>query len=231
VVTEIQAATQGFGVYSVAEASRYARMPVATLQRWFFGDRVREPMRSSGIESGERKRITFIDFIEALAIRALRTDHNVPLQKIREAIRNARDEYQIQHPFAHKDHRTVLIGRDLHIFFKDDPEHPVGLTGRDFRQKSMRPCIEAYMRDLEYGPDGLARLYRAYRHAGHDVVMNPKLHFGEPFVETSGYTAETLWRAAVAEGSIERAAELYEVPVEAVESAYRYWNLELGMPT
>ena len=38
---------------------------------------------------------------------------------------------------------------------------------------------------------------------------------------------ETRW-ATVTEGSIKKAAELYEVPVAAVEAAYRYWNQEIG---
>lgn len=227
-VTSFQAATEGLGVYSVAEAARFARMPVATLNRWFFGGGDFKPMRDSGITAAEGKQITFVDFVEALAIRSLRADHHVSLQKIKEAIRNAREHYGIEHPFAHQTHQTVLIGKDLHIFLWQDAD-PVGLTGRDLGQKSMKPCIEAYMRDLEFDEAGLARLYRAYTHKDQGVVLNPKLHFGVPTLESCGFTAETLWRAAVAEGSIERAAEIYEVPAEAVEAAYRYWNQELGM--
>lgn len=227
-VTTLQAATEGLGVYTLAEAARYARMPQLTLNRWFFGGGERQPLREAGITAEAGKRITFVDFVEALAIRSLRADHDVPLQKIKEAIRNARDRYGIVHPFAHEDHKTVLVGRDLHIFLKEDPTNPVGLTGRDLGQKSMKPCIEAYMKDLEYDEQGLARLYRAYAWNGENVVMNPKMHFGEPTLAGCGYTAETLWSAAVAEGSIARAAEIYEVPEAAVEAAYRYWNQVLS---
>lgn len=227
-VSTLEAATGGLGVYTLAEAARYARMPQLTLNRWFFGGGERQPLREAGIAADAGKRITFVDFVEALAIRSLRADHNVSLQKIKEAIRNSREKYGIDHPFAHREHRTVLVGKDLHIFLKEDQENPVGLTGKDLGQKSMKPCIEAYMKDLEFDEQGLARLYRAYAWNGQDVVMNPKLHFGEPVLATCGYTAETLWRAAVAEGSIARAAEIYEVPEAAVEAAYRYWNQELG---
>lgn len=227
-VTTLQAATQGLGVYSVAEAARYARMPTATLSRCFFGTNVTEPMSRSGITDDGVKRISFTDFVEALAIRSLRADYGVPLPKIKEAIRNARDHYRIEHPFARQDHRTVLIGKDLHIFLKEDAENPVGLTGRDFGQKSMKPCIEAYMKDLDYDADGLAVLYRAFTFGDQEIVLNPKVRFGAPIVTGVGYSAETLWRAAVTEGSIEKAAELYEVPVAAVEAAYRYWDQEIG---
>lgn len=228
-VNLLQAATTGIGVYTVAEAARYARMPVATLNAWFFGAQDRHPMQRAGIRDAETKAITFVDFVEALAIRSLRVDHQVSLQKIREAIRVAKERHGIEHPFARRDHRTVLIGHELHIYLKDDPKDPVGLTGRDSGQKSFTRCIEAYMKDLEFDAKGMARLYTAFTYQAHKIVLNPKLHFGEPVVVENGFTAETLWRAAVAEGGFERAAEIYEVSPGAVEAAYRYCNGELGM--
>lgn len=223
-VTTLQATIEGLGAYSVAEAARYARMPKATLNRWFFGTKAVEPMSRSRILDQQTKRISFTDFVEALAIRSLRADHGVPLQKIKEAIRNAKEHYHIEHPFARKDHRTVLVGKDLHIFLKEDANNPVGLTGRDMGQKSMKPCIEAYMKDLDYDANGYAVLYRAFTFRDQIIELNPKIRFGAPCLAGSGYSAETLWRAAVTEGSIEKAADLYEVPAAAVEAAYRYWN-------
>ena len=227
-VNILQAATEGIGVYTIAEAARYARMPPATLNAWFFGLEDRPLMQRGGIQGEDFRAITFVDFVEALAIRSLRADHRISLQKIREAIRNARDRYQVEHLFARRDHRTVLIGRDLHIFLKEDPENPVGLTGRDLGQKSFKVCLESYMEDLEYDDAGLARIYTALVHKNQKVILDPRIHFGEPVLAENGFTAQTLWQAAVAEGSIEQAANIYEVSVEAVEAAYRYFNRELG---
>lgn len=97
-------------------------MPTATLSRWFFGTNHADPMSRSAIadEDNGLRRINFRDFVEALAIRSLRTDYGVSLPKIKEAIRNARDRYGIEHPFAREDHRTVFIDKDLHIFLKED---------------------------------------------------------------------------------------------------------------
>jgi hypothetical protein len=38
------------------------------------------------------KAMAFVEFVEALAIRALRIDHGISLQKIREAITTAKNE-------------------------------------------------------------------------------------------------------------------------------------------
>jgi uncharacterized protein (DUF433 family) len=59
--------------------------------------------------------------------------------------------------------------------------------------------------------------------------MNPSVHFGDPIVQSHGYTAQTLYQAALAEGGIARAASIYEVSEVAVEAAYRYFNQELGV--
>ena len=228
-VNILQAATEGIGVYTIAEAARYARMPAATLHAWFFGLGERPPMQRGGIQTEEFRAITFVDFVEALAIRSLRADRKISLQKIRAAIRNARDRYKVEHLFARSDHRTVLIGSDLHIFLKDDPKNPVGLTGRDLGQKSITVCLESYMEDLEYDAAGMARIYTALAYKNQKVILDPRIHFGEPVIAENGFTAQTLWQAAVAEGSIEKAAEIYEVSVAAVETAYRYFNRELGV--
>ncbi len=80
------------------------------------------------------------------------------------------------------------------------------------------------MKDLDYDANGYAVLYRAFIFRDQIIELNPKIRFGAPCVASSGYSAETLWRAAVTEGSIEKAADLYEVPAAAVEAAYLYWN-------
>lgn len=225
----LHAVTTGTGVYSIPEAARYAKMSPATLRTWFGGVRNRTPLRESEINSPEFRAITFLEFVETIAIRSLRVDYKVSLHTIRQAIKNASERYRVEHPFAHRDHRTVLIGKDLHIFLAEDPENPVQLTGSQTGQKSFRPCIEAYMKELEFDEGGLARLYRAYTFNGEDIVMNPSVHFGEPILKTYGYTAQTLYKAALAEGGIDRAADIYEVPEAAVEAAYRYFNQELGV--
>lgn len=228
-ITFLDAATKGSGVYTAAEAARYAKIPIATLNAWFFGTQKRQPLRRGAIHDDGAKAVTFVEFVEALAIRALRIDHKISLQKIREAITTAKNEYGIDHPFAHKDHKTVLINQDLHIFLGSNEENPIGLTGKDRGQKSLKPCIEAYMMDLEFDENGLASIYTAYTHNNTHVVLNPARQFGQPVVAENGYSAETLWRAAVTEGGFERAADIYEVTPEAVEAAYRYCNSELGM--
>jgi uncharacterized protein (DUF433 family) len=83
------------------------------------------------------------------------------------------------------------------------------------------------MRDLEWDNETQrAAAYVAYRYPnpGPNITirMRPNHYFGAPVVDRTGYTAETLWRAAVAEGSFAKVAEYYEVGETSVMAACRY---------
>ena len=213
------------GLYTVAEAALYAKMSPVTLGRWLYGDTSHNALRRSIISKDEGRFLTFMEFVEALAIRTLRNSYGLSLQKIRGALEEAKKTYGIEYPFSRKNHQTVLVGGDLHIFI-DGSKNPVQLSGKGKRQQSMRPCIEQFMRDLKFDDKETAMSYVAYRYPVPneartvEVTMNPRYCFGDPVVE--GYRAETLWQAALAEGNEERAAQFYEVNINSVIAACRY---------
>jgi uncharacterized protein (DUF433 family) len=223
----IESVRNSGGLYAVPEAAKYAKMPLATLRYWLYGDRIHPALRQAQIDKQEGRFLTFLEFAEALAIRELRANYHVSLTKIREAIDAAKKEYGIDYPFANKKHRTYLVGRDLHITVTDELDL-VQITGRERGQKQMRPCIEQFMRDLEFDDKDTASAYIAYRWTPNDggkpviISMNPAYCFGEPVVVGTGYRARTLWKAAVAEGSEKKAAQNYEVDEQSVVAACRY---------
>jgi uncharacterized protein (DUF433 family) len=102
------------------------------------------------------------------------------------------------------------------------------ISGTGAGQQSFTTGMEIYMRDLKLNQHGLAELYTAFRFGDQAIVMNPAFSFGEPVIRENGYPADVLWRAVIAEGSVERAAE-YDASPASVETAYRYCDGELGM--
>jgi uncharacterized protein (DUF433 family) len=228
-ISQFDAAVSGVGVYSIPQAARYARMPAPTLRNWFFGGKTRQPIRPPGIE-GDEKSITFLDLVEAIAVRSLRVDHGVRLEDIRSAIQFASKEYSIEHIFAREDHRIYVSGsrKKLYIVLKDEPD-PISLSPKDAGQKDFRELFQGYMPDLVFGDKKLAELYIAYRDGNQKVIMHPGRHFGEPIVEENGYPVDVLWQAVITEGGFERAASLYEVTPDSVMAAYRYCHAELNL--
>jgi uncharacterized protein (DUF433 family) len=223
-MTILETIKQEAGLYTLAQAAMFARMPINTLGYWYYGTKATAPLRATDVPKEEGKFITFLEFVEAIAIRSLRRERIVTLPKIREAIKAAQDKYQIKHPFAQQNHKTVIVGKDIHILVGE--EAMIGLTGRDRDQKSIRHFLEPYMLNLRFDENKIACEYFAYKYGEGDKVirMNPKVGFGEPLVGKTGYAAETLWRAAVAEGSIDKVCQYYEVDKESVVAACEYWE-------
>jgi uncharacterized protein (DUF433 family) len=58
--------------------------------------------------------------------------------------------------------------------------------------------------------------------------MNPKIRFGEPILDNSGYTPEALFEAAMTEGSIEAAARSYDVSPDQVRICIDYFDYLSG---
>jgi uncharacterized protein (DUF433 family) len=217
----------GVGLYTVDEAALYARVPAKTMSRWLFGDRQGQAVLDPQLSTSERV-VTFLDFIQALHIRQIRTDTScrIPLSKIREAIETARGTYGVKYPLA-MEHTTFLYGRELMIKLREDQF--VQVSGAHKHHQMIHQIVRVYMKDLTFNDEGLAETFRAWAFGNLDVQMNPAIRFGEPFLPKCGYSARTLWEAATAEGSTEAAAENYGVSVDEVEVGYRYWE-QLQIP-
>lgn len=211
----------GVGLYTPAEAAMYARIPTSTMNRWVFGDG-RGGAVVNSVFGPDQKIVTFLDFVQSLAIRDIRKQHRIGLSEIRKAVDLAENMFGVKYPFARR-HTTYVLGKDLLIQLEGH-ENLVQLTGKHKKQLVMKPIAELFMTDVGFSDDGLAELYTAFEWKTSKVLINPDIRFGEPMVVGTGYTARALAEAAVIEGGFEAAARIYGVPKEAVEVAYRYMD-------
>ena len=228
-VTIGEAAESGIGIYSAAEAALYARMPPQTLRAWFFDYGHRKRYRQSQIADDTIKHIGFLDFIEALAIRTIRHNYNVSFQKIRAANEYAAKAFGTPYPFAHKYHETFASAGVVYILDKRKPDQLTQITSPQQGQTEFRRVVETWVTQIEFGEDDLANLFVAKESENERIVMNPIRNFGTPIHEKSGYPARVLWEAAIVEGSLEEAAQEYQVSTEAVDLSFRYCSDDLEL--
>jgi len=208
----------GIGMYSPSEAAMYAHISTRMMSRWVHGDKGGAAAIRAQVQDDKEKTITFLDFVQTLAIRAIREQKDVPLQKIRQAIDTAATK-GVKYPFARK-HTTYWFDNNIHI---DVPD--LGLiqsSGKGRGQLALRPIVEVYLEDLAFDAEGLANRYTPYQNLNIKIVMRPDYLFGEPVVESCGHTAWTLWQACLAEGSVEAAAKAYDVSENEVRVAFKY---------
>lgn len=218
----------GIGLYAPAEAAFYARVQTKTINRWLYGDRQGERVIHTQLPAQDQKVVTFLDFVQSLAIREIRSRHNVDLQKIRQAVDLA-EARGIRYPFAVQ-HTAYLFSDNKdeghgNIVLKIN-DRLIQASGDARRNIVMKEVAQLYLQDLAFSPStGLAESYTAWKGpAGKRIVMNPKIRFGEPVVESCGYTAQTLWESYEIEGGVVAAAEAYDVPSEDIELALRYYD-------
>ena len=208
----------GTGAYTVNEVACFARMHAVTARRWFFSNNMGKAIVP---DENPSKFLTFLDFVQALAVRNLRVNHHVALATIREAIFYAKKEFDLDHPFARR-HHTYLDGRQILIRPETAPA-PLHATGRAKGQHVMKPILETYLVDISFDPDsGLANRYLAYQFKDRRVLMDPDVQFGQPYVESVGISARRLADAVQEEGGFDAAAAAFGVHVDDVVAAHRF---------
>jgi len=214
----------GVGLYSPPEAALYARVSTQLMTRWVYGTRQRLSVIEPELGNTEQRDITFLDFVQALAIRRIRSERpRISLQKIREAYFRARDEFGVEYPFALDSTRIGLFGppeeprkQEIWLCIGRDAEEArryFQLTGKKSGNQMISEVVRTYAHRLVFDESTkLARRYKAYPtgpSAPEYIIMDPEIRFGEPFFESSGYTARTLFDAYQSELSPGRAAEVY----------------------
>lgn len=226
----------GIGIYSTAEAALYARVSRQLMSRWVFGAASGKPVIERQLRDSSEKVITFVDFVQTLAVREVRNRWRVPLQRIRQGVDEARQRYGVDYPLACR-HKIFVFGdRESRghgqiVIRRPDDDDPnvdqyVQLTGRERGNLLLGPVVEMFLEDLQFDPTtGLASQYSPMSDGNARIVLNPHRRFGEPIVDPGGYTAETLWDATNIEGGIEAAAEAFGVTVGEVRLANRYFDM------
>lgn len=224
----------GIGIYTAPEAAFYARVSRRMMSRWVFGESGSKPVIERELKDSEERVVTFLDFIQTLAVREVRYRHKLPLQRIRQGVEEAQKRYDLKYPLA-CEHRIFLFSDqqrqghgEIVIRLESDQEgveEYVQLTGRAKHNRLIQPVVEMFLSDLSFDPvTQLATQYRPMQEDGRYVLLDPHRRFGEPLIQPGGYTAEALWHATNTEGSMEAAAEAYGVTVAEVRLANRYYD-------
>lgn len=228
-ISVLDSAERGWGLYSFPEVARYLDVPIKTLRSWFSPRGGKAPLLKGEIVKTieEGAWLNFHDFIQAYAVKAL-INAGVNPRHIREAIAEAKERYSLPYPLSMRGH-VVYADKRVHVLPPGETS-PAELTGKAKGQKSFMPIVETYIRRIEFDERGMANLFVVFEKTFSDgvkkrVIMEPHVNFGEPTVEGTGYRVSTLRDALVAEGSHDSVARFYEVDehdiIVAIE-AFKY---------
>lgn len=223
------AAHYGVGAYTISEAARLLRMTPTRLRRWLYG---------YDYDSGEGSQpalwhpqydaendgqlIGFRDLIEARIVEALRRA-GFGLPTIRSCITSAREILGDDRPFSTTAFKTD--GRKLFLDIAGTVEDAI-MYDLKSRQRVFREFVLPSLSGLDFGPDFAERWWLV---AGRrTIVADPERSFGQPIVAASGLLTSRVVQEVKAEGTPERVAKLYQLPVRSIRDALHFeHNLQL----
>lgn len=212
--------------YTLAEAARYLRLSSATVRSWFVG---RSYPTTSGVSQfapplkPARKKpptLSFSNLIEAHVLRALRTEHGIPLHAVRQALAFAERRLGIDQLLLREELRAA--GGQL---FLDRYGELVNLSASG--QLAMRRVFEAHLRRVEWGPLQFpVRLYPFLLSEepsdARPIVIDPQIAFGRPVISDGFVSTASIVERLDAGESIDELAADYRISTEAIEHAVLY---------
>ena len=212
--------------YTLAEAARYARLPVATLRSWVLG---RQYPTAEGrgefpplIRPASRRPpwLSFSNLIEAHVLRSLRTEHGVPVKELRRALAFAEKTLGIDRLLLRPELRTGA-GK----VFLDRYGELIELTASG--QLAMRRLFEEHLKRIDWDSSRFpVRLYpflSASTPSGdRPIAIDPRIAFGRPVVVSKGIATSTIAERLDAGESVKDIAADYDLAQSEIEQAVVY---------
>lgn len=182
--------------YTLAEAAHTLRLSTGTLRSWVLGrryptaggERTFPPIVRPA--QGEPTLLSFWNLVEAHVVRALRTEHGVPVPSLRKAIAYAEKELGIDKLLLRRDLQT-----DAGRLFLEHYGKLIDLSSSG--QLAMQTVLQAHLRRVEWNDDAMP--IRLYPFLTADTVgdarpiaIDPVVQFGRPVVQRVGVSTRAI---------------------------------------
>lgn len=212
--------------YPVSEAARYLRLPAATLRAWSVGrtyptahGKAQFPALIKAA-SKQPPVLSFWNLIEAHVLRALRTEHGIPIKEVRQALEYAERKLNID---------RLLLSSELsagagRLFLERYGEL---ISLKPAGQLALRQVFEAHLRRIDWDrskfPVRLHPFVAAEPQSDSTpIVIDANISFGRPVMERAGVSTATIAERIDAGETIKAVADDYGLTVAEVEQAVVY---------
>ena len=212
--------------YSYVEAAHYLNLPPSTLSSWFRGqaytqdDQVRQFRPVIRLDGQAGKGLSFLNLVEAHVLAAIRREHRIPLQKVRNALEYVKKKLGIERPLA--DARFETDGVDL---FVRELEKLVNVSREG--QLKIEPAIRSFLRRIKRDPDGIPiKLYPFTRKSlstdePAPIEIDPRVAFGRPVLIGRAVPTAVLADRFKAGDLLADLTEDYDTSTQNIEEAIR----------
>ena len=210
--------------YALAEASRYLKLPAATLRSWVIGrpypkaDSVGHSRPLIHPPKKQPLHLTFWNLIEVHVLRSLRTEHGVSIKDVRKALTYAEQSEKITRLLLHKDLRT-----NAGTLFLEKYGELIDLSASG--QLAMRRVFEEHLKRVEW--DEWQFPVRLYPFVSGEadrrpIAIDPQIAFGRPVVLRAGVSTGSIAERIDAGETVADLADDYDLSVSEIEEAILY---------
>lgn len=211
------------GIYTITQAARLLQVSPTRLRFWVSGpDLQAGPIVRSELEPIDHQvAISFINLVEVKFIHAF-SKYGVKVRSIRCMAEEAKRILQHPHPFA----TDMIFRTDGQRIFIETAEKTGDKKLYDLRGKNWgiySILMEGLKKDLIFGPSGMATGWYPRKSIAPNVVVHPKVAFGQPALEESGVPSQAIYDAYTADGEdVEGVARWFDIPKRQVVEAVNF---------
>jgi uncharacterized protein (DUF433 family) len=212
--------------YTIAEAAKYARLPLATLRAWVLGRQYPARENVGQFEplirpaSHQPALLSFSNLVEAHVLRSLRTEHGVSVRALRAAVAYAQDKLGIQRLLLSEDLRT-----EAGKVFLDQYGKLIELSASG--QLAMRRLLLDHLKRVEWDSSPFPIRFFPFvslTAMGDDrvIAIDPRIAFGRPVVLRTGVSTSIIAERIDAGETVDELAADYDLGPEEIEEAALY---------
>lgn len=212
------------GIYSIPQAASLLNVSPYSLRFWVCGRRGMhsDPIVKSELEPIEHLiALTFVNLIEARFIIKF-AKYGVSVRSIRYMAEEARRVLNHPHPFA----TDIMFRTDGQKIFIETAKQTGDKKLYDLKGKNWgfyKILADALKKDVIYGQSGIAEGWYPRKDTAPNILVHPKVAFGQPSLQEHGVPAEALYEAYRAEGEdFDSIARWFAVPLEQVREAVSF---------
>ena len=210
----------GRGIYSVPEVALYTGLKSSTVNRWAFGYREYPGIVDPDIpQIGQGKAISFLAMME-LYLMSRFLDAGLRPEKFRIAAGEVARIKGLSHPFAFEHLQEYIREDGRDFYYRTGEDAWQKLTGRNRGNFAWDLVVRPYLHEVEFQGDYARRWFPAS--AGHLIVLDPAIQFGEPVISGTRVPTAIIAEQLMAGDQPSLLAEGYGLTLEQIRAAERF---------
>lgn len=207
-------------IYSLADVAHFMAIPATTVRLWSIGQKSRAKFSRPLIKVAQidPPTLSFWNLVEVYVLASIRRQHDVPMQKVRPALKYTSEELGKLRPLIEEDFLTDGV----HLFV----ERMAALVNvSQGGQMIMREALTGSLKRIDRDPKGLAQRVYPWWKTPNDprhIQIDPLRAFGRPVVTGTGVPTSEIADRFRAGDSISHLAQDFQMDPELIETALRW---------